>query len=321
MNLLEYIRPQDANLPQLITRHVGKPIKDAGIALAFVDPALLGGWGSSFTPTNPNTPIVLTGANIMDAIYDLAVIRSQCYFFPNPSVSIKRPKATAKKYNQKFGTQEIEQETGERVERWEVFFRDYLRNQEWFNAVIDAAPGMDILVFTNTTAVWIRADQNSPVIHDADYELGGNADNTAGPGTFMITCYNENGNLLHYEGVKLAQLSAEKFKFTFGAATNLVGTITEETASNGRRRYKRTGSAAICGFTRAVAQAGAQYVTYTLKPISDNAVTNIASATINPTTGALSFAQAIPVGTYEFQVVASNEVGIFGTYSFTLVIT
>ena len=317
MQLQDFIEEEGISPGSIYTREFGKSIKDAIIGIAAFDTGLLSGWGSTYTPA-VGDPVVITGATIVDLLVELA-LKSQVYFWANTTVNASKPMSTPRKYPKKYGTEVIERETGERMETVNAEIINYIYNIENFEKFVQASPGYDFVFFTNTTAFWVRSGANTPVVHSYGYELTGNADSTAGSGKFAVSWHSEKGDLPHEPGVLLSKLSANRLKYTFAAASSLSSNLAKEPCGGGKERYKRTGTAASATFTRAINEANS-CVRWVIKPISANAVTNIAKATINPTTGVVTIASDLATGTYDFQVIAENEVGIFGSYSFTLVI-
>ncbi len=311
MNLTDFIDEVGITPGAIYATEAGKPIKDSIIAVAAFPTGLFGGWGSSFgTPT----PVVLTGATIADVLVAEA-LKSNVYFWGNTTVNGSKPMSTPKKYAKKFGTEVMERETGERNEIVNLEVISYIPNIEAFERFVQAASGYDFIFFTNATAIWVRNIDNTPIVHTYGYEITGNADTTGGTGKFSVSWYSELGDLPHQAGVTLAKISASRVKFTFDTA--VLTNATKEACGGGKERYKRTAAGAVT-ITRDIVETAA-CVRWELKPISANAVTNIANATIDPVTGIVTILTGMPAGTYDFQVVAVNQVGVFGSYSFTFV--
>ena len=315
--LQDFVSDSTATGAPLRIPAAGKKLpKSNYIALALVLKNLLPdiGSGTTFTPpgAGTQTAVALTVQNIATILQALAY-NGQAFVFGNGAINGKRGKPKEDMEKTIFGSRRSARPTGEIEEVYSFAFKNFYQNRQFFNQLRSNFAEYDMYVFTDRSVETVRFDQAEPIFMNiGDETAGSNTEEITG--MFDVLCGLDGqvdpdfapGSIFE------AAMAISKFKYTFGTVT-----ATGLTAVLSNTQFNMTASTGGT-IARAVAESVvANSVTYQIFTDDGSAVP--AGITIASTTGTITVASSLAVGTYKLKVIAQNAVGIMGEWGFKIV--
>jgi hypothetical protein len=284
------------------------------IAIATATKDKFPGVGGTYTNA-ADQDVVITAANIFENLKDLA-FQGGAWLMGHGTVNGKKGKPTEVMEPEIYGLAAEARPTGEVNDKVDFTFKHAFLNIPYLNDLRRNARGKDIFLFTETTVQKIDWQANRPIFKDIGCPVAGSR-NSIISGEFSIVWSDKNGELVPYLGVNVDDLSADDIAYTFDEPGTLVNCTKVAGCAGDCATFNRTTSG-TCGFTQDVVEAkgcGKHYLFY-----NDNeAMPAGVVGTVNPITGAISLT-TLSSGTHKFTHAFENEVGIFGTYCFKVVV-
>jgi hypothetical protein len=285
------------------------------IAIAMSLKGKFPGVGGTYTNAADQN-VVITAANIFENLKDLA-FQGGAWIFGHGTVNGSKGMPTEVMESEAYGLATEARPTGEVNESAKFSFKHFFLNIPFFNDLRRNAKGKDVFLFTETTVQKIDWEDNKPIFKNIGHTVPGQR-NSVISGEFSVFWNSKDGELVAEPGVKVADLDAQDIVYTFDEPGTLVNCTKVAGCAGDCVTFNRTTSG-TCGFTQDVVEAkgcGKHYLFY-----NDNeAMPAGVVGTVNPTTGVISLT-TLSTGTHRFTHAFENEVGIFGSYCFKVVVS
>ncbi len=259
--------------------------------------------------------VVITAANIFTNLKDLA-FQGGAWIFGHGTINGEKGMPSEVMEPEAYGLATETKPTGEVNEVVNFKFKHFFLNLQFFNDLRRNARGKDIWLFTETTVQKIDWEDNRPIFKNIGHTVPGQR-NSIISGSFSVAWNSKNGELEPALGVQVADLDAQDIAYTFNAPSTLVNCTQVAGCAGDCVTFNRTTSG-TCGFTQDVVEAkgcGKHYLYYNDNEEMPSGV----AGTVNPTTGVISLT-TLSAGTHRFTHAFENEVGIFGSYCFKVVV-
>jgi hypothetical protein len=289
-----------------------KNVRSRYVALALTDPDAVK-FGDTYSLGG--SPEIVDATNVARVLRDMA-FKGAVHFFGNPTISGRKGKPTEVMTSKARGTQVSPKPTGEVSEKAEFDFEHFFINTKFFNDLRQNTRGRDVFLFTDQSVQIIRARANQPIFKEIGSAVEDDIQKTI-EGSFAIEWNSITGELEPFMGVLLDDLDVSGLRYTFAVATGLTNLTAQAGCAGDCLTYSRTAAGAV-GLTRVINEEAGGCGNYSIFYNCNEAIPNTVTAAVNAGTGAVSIT-VLPAGTHKFTVAYENEVGIWGSYCFTII--